>query len=415
MKFKKHQPLQENTNAKEYVNRKYREFANLQEDAQLTADDLDNDIVDRVSMLSRHNVEDVREWLTEATSDETTIDAHNKAVAAEVNAKAQIDEEDSKGVIERELDAILKTNLYAQKRGGTHFNNILFEGAAGTGKTSRIIAWAKENNINLVLKKASEMDESDFGVVVDKVDQDYASKKRTSEFDNLDKPRSVLFLDEYNRARASVRATLLTLVNDHVIIDPQSPDGLKHFPNFLFTIAAINPFSANYDTKEMDAAEESRFATVAVPNEPKVVLSYFMRKYDKWIAEDEAEGEAEMALMNRGRKEIARTLLTSKLFEFDNPEDEDKVMTNGNRKPLNLRSFESALDGSDGTKNGFLAQWNKYCNSDKKAMVDNILKNYVDVQDKANDAIGVGREDAPRAAGALKRQSSLASKIYGNR
>ena len=367
---------------------------------------VDDWAVNKVAVECNESPDRIKEWLnedieeeekeeevvlTEADEDDdVTIDAHNKKAAAEVDAVAQIDEDTSKGVIEKTLDRLLKVNKLNAKRGHGHFNNVLFEGAAGTGKTSRIVAWAKENGINLVIKKANELDTSDFGVVTHDTGADYATKVRTSEFDLLDKPNSVLFLDEYNRAPANVRATMLTLVNDHIILDPQAENGYKFFPNFLFTIAAINPYSASYETKQLDPAEMSRFRHVSVPNEPNVVLSYFNKKYDEWIAQDEAEGDMETAKEDKGRKAILNKLLSHPEFNFDDEEDEMKVMEEGNRLPLNSRSLESLISDSNGTKEDFLNLWNDYVNNFKKPMAELILKDYVDIDDKANQAIGKG-------------------------
>ena len=51
-----------------------------------------------------------------------------------------------------------------------------------------------------------------------------------------------------------------------------------------------------------------------------------------------------------------------------------------------------ALDFSDGTKKDFLDIWSHYCNYKKKGIVETILSDYVDVEDKANDAIKDGSE-----------------------
>ena len=46
-----------------------------------------------------------------------------------------------------------------------------------------------------------------------------------------------------------------------------------------------------------------------------------------------------------------------------------------------------ALDYCDGTKDDFLDVWNHYCNPKKKRIIEDILGDYVDIEDKANDAI----------------------------
>lgn len=392
-----------------YARDRYRKLTGMGEEEKITAEALQEWAVDDVSVHSNEPKDKVKQWLTEAEDDgDTTIDAHNKQVASEVGAVAEIDDEDSKGVIEKTLDRLLKVNKLNQKRGHGHFNNVLFEGNAGTGKTSRIKAWASENGINLLIKKANELDVSDFGVLIQNKDGDSAKKVRTTEFDLLDRENSVLFLDEYNRAPANVRGTLLTLVNDHIILDPQGAEGVKEFPNFLFTIAAINPFNGMYDTKQLDSAEMSRFRHVNVPNEANVILAYFTKQYNKWIAEAEAEGDTETAHEDRGRLAILTKLLSSPNFEFDNEEDELRVMEEGNRLPLNSRSLESLISDCDGTKKDFLNLWDQYVNNFKKKMAEMILKDYVDVDDKANQAIGAGRK---KGTSAFAGRKSLADMV----
>lgn len=91
-----------------------------------------------------------------------------------------------------------------------------------------------------------------------------ATRLGTTEMaDTLDKPNSVLFLDEYNRAKTEIRGAVLTLVQNHLVYDPESDSGYKFLPNFLFTVAAINPANTNYKgAKELDPAEKSRFYTL---------------------------------------------------------------------------------------------------------------------------------------------------------
>ena len=395
------------SNQPQYSRDRYRKITGMQAGEKIIEEDMQEWAVDDIAMRTFKDPKQVKQWLTEADDEDVTIDAHNKAVADQINATAQLDEDDSKGVIEKTLDRTLKVNLKNQRRGHNHFNNVLFEGNAGTGKTSRIKAWAAENGVNLLIKKANELDVSDFGVLIQNKEGDSAKKVRTTEFDLLDRPNSVLFLDEYNRAPANVRATLLTLVNDHIILDPQGEDGVKYFPNFLFTVAAINPVNGLYDTKELDAAEESRFMTRKVTNENNVILHYYKKKYDADIEQDKAEGDLEELKADEGRKALATALLSNPNFDFDTDEDEVNVKDSGNGKPLNSRSLESLLDHCDGTKEDLLDNWDYFVNNLKKPMAKTILKNYKDIDDKANQAIGVGT-DKPKAQSAFAGRRSLA-------
>lgn len=391
-----------------FARKTYRKIMELDENTPI--EELDDWAVDYTAVKCNESSDKVRKWLTEADDDDDdiTIDAHNKKVAQEVNAVAQLDEDDSKGVIESVLDELLEQNKENAELGDKEFLNVLFEGSAGTGKTSRIQAWAKENGVNLVLKKANEMDEADFAVMTPPSEgETFAKKVRTSEFDVLDKPNSVLFLDEFNRAKPSIRGTLLTFVQDHKIIDPQGEGGVKYFPNFLFTIAAVNPYNPDYDTYQLDTAEETRFRTIKVPNEPKVLLKYLNGKFDKNIAIFKEKGNEAAAKKYEGRKALANKLLKHTEFNFDNEEDEERVMSEGNRKALNARTFENLLLNSNGTKEDFLNKWNSWTNNFKKKMAETILKDYVDIDDKANQAIGKGSKSKKEYAKNISSSSSL--------
>ena len=146
------------------------------------------------------------------------------------------------------------------------FPNILLIGDAGFSKTAATKEWAQKNGINLVYKDAKTMNPADLGGIVarDADDPRYATRLGSSEFaKSLSKPNSVLFLDEYNRAKQEMRGSLLTLVQDHVIWDPNAEGEQGYLENFLFTVAAINPANSAYaGAKPLDPAERSRFKRV---------------------------------------------------------------------------------------------------------------------------------------------------------
>lgn len=286
-----------------------------------------------------------------------------------------------KGDIEQTLDRALRTNLRQNKNGGREFVNVLLIGEAGTGKTARVFEWARANNINLYNVDAKTLDITDLGGAISPNDDRTAvNRLATTELDALERPRSVLFLDEFNRADSNIRGTLLTLINDHQIRDAREENGYRYFPNFLFTIAAINPPTGTYNTDELDAAELSRFRQVHVQLDNKNNLDYLTNKYTKELetVEDPQE-EKEI----RGRLKIAQTLLKSPQFRFDDSNEAAEAQREQN-SPLNPRSLSKLLEYCDGTKEDFLASWNDQCNPDKKGMAERILANYQDVEDKAN-------------------------------
>jgi hypothetical protein len=231
------------------------------------------------------------------------------------------------------------------------------------------------------------MDPAALGGIVarDAEDAKYANRLGTKEFQSLDKPNSVLFLDEFNRARHEIRGSLLTLIQDHTIWDPHSEGETKFLPNFLFTIAAINPPNGSYKgTKEMDPAELTRFRTHTIQGNPIEHLNFLRKFYTNEIKHAESAAEK---LEFEGKLKLAETILTSPKFSYDSSIDIEEHMDDQSYRPLNYRSFKLALDNCDGTKADLLDIWNAYCNYDKKHKIDDILHDYQDVEDKANDAL----------------------------
>ena len=231
------------------------------------------------------------------------------------------------------------------------------------------------------------MDDTDLGGAISKGEGEYANvvqRLASTEFDKLNRPNSVLFLDEYNRAPKSVRTNLLELVNSHIVPDPRTESGQRYLENFLFTIAAINPANPDYDTDEMDMAERTRFRNIDIVPEPKSLLRYLSKEFQDQADRASTEQRKKRAL---GRLNLVKTLLSSNQFEFDDRRDIEKSKEDGNGLALNYRTLTNLLMGSDGTKEDFLNKWNEYTNSLKKGMVERILSNYMNIDDKANQAL----------------------------
>lgn len=323
----------------------------------------------------------------EDTVSSTTIADKIDNVAEPINAEDNvITGASNSGIIEDTLDRALVVNKRINRTSGDDYVNVLFVGEAGTGKTSRIRAWAKKNGINLYEVRAAGMDDTDLGgAITPNKEGTVVNRLASTEFDVLDQPNSVLFLDEYNRAPASVRTNLLELVNSHVVPDPREASGQRKLKGFLFTIAAINPATVGYGTDEMDMAEKTRFRTIDVPAEKANLLSYLKYKFNKEIknAGDDEEWVKEL----KGKLAIAEALLTSKEFKFDNRKDIEQTQDTGNGKALNNRSLTQLLVSCDGTKDDFLNQWNEFVNNLKKPMAERILRDYKDIDDVANDAL----------------------------
>lgn len=277
---------------------------------------------------------------------------------------------------------------------------LLFIGEPGSGKTSRIRAWARRHNINLYAVQASTMEEVDLNgpVVMDVDDQGrkHAARLASIEFDKLDRPNSVLFLDEYNRARGTVRGTLLTLINDHRIPDARLGGGSRLFKNMLFTVAAINPDETTGEVEPLGQAERDRFRNIRIVSDKYHWLRYIQDRYADLKKAYEQAGDKVNALKIARKIALVTTLVKNSKFDFDNSSDILKARDNQgwNKLSLNNRNLTKLLDACDGTKDNFLSLWNDFCNNLRKPAVSRILDNYEDIKDKANDAISGDSESS---------------------
>lgn len=365
----------------------YRNYAGLKDTDKVAEENFDDYALNRVSRQYSIPVEALKKELlaTEAVNAKTLEDV--------ANAKADIENPNvvkETGQIENILDWALDYNLEQKEAGLNNYQNVLLIGEAGTGKSSRVKAWAKANNINLVTVRAAGMDDTDLGGAMGiSKSGDTVQRLASTEFDDLNEPNSVLFLDEYNRAPKTVRTNLLELINSHEVPDPRVKGGQRVLDNFLFTVAAINPANANYDTDVLDMAERTRFRNVNVQADPENLLNHLTKTLDHMI---EVAKTPERKLRAEGRKALAQTLLAPDSgLEFDSQEDVDKLKEEDpDGLALNARTLTELIMGSDGTKADLLNKWNEYTNRFKKADAKRILSNYVDITDKANAAIGVG-------------------------
>lgn len=359
----------------------------------------------------------IKQKLNEATvADIIDNKQVDKKTAADIEkANAVLDNPDiysGGGDIEKALDRSLTVARRNVASGRGDYPNLLFIGNAGTGKTGRIKSWAQKNHINLVTVSAATMDDTDLGgALAPNLSKGVAQKLASTQFDELGTEKdSVLFLDEWNRAPASVRGTLLTLIQDHTVPDPRVKGSQRFLPNFLFTVAAINPADINYNTDKLDDAELGRVRKMHIKGDKFVTLGYIHHIWEKQIKQ--AANDPQSLKELQGQLALADTLIRDPKFDFDDADAieqshdaEDKGAGNG--LVLNPRSFTNLLSYCDGTKQDFLDLWNDYCNSLDKPMIEAILKNYTDKQDKANDALKGGTDSDVFQTPEQKRQARI--------
>ena len=334
---------------------------------------------------------------------EDTIDAAVNAAQSGGTSKVEGDGHE----LERLLDEIEEANLDSIYSGTRDFVNLLVVGQSGIGKTDRIKAWAKSKGYNIVTKIASLIDEADLsGIQVASEKDTEARRVPSTDFKGLDVPFSILFLDEFNRARDTTRAAFLTLIQNHTVQDNREPSGERFLPNFLFTVAAINPAST-YATHELDGAEISRFVVYHASGANKADwIEWFENSINKKITNLQkvqipqgSNYNPQKAIAKLQRiLNLAKFLIKDPRFTFDSAEDEAKSVAakfagTGNGQQLNYRTLTDALYSSDGTKDNFLTKFRLTCNDQKYDTVKEILNNYKDIDDKANQALDYDTED----------------------
>jgi hypothetical protein len=304
-------------------------------------------------------------------------------------------------------------NAMANHAAGTHDGvDLLITGLPGSGKTGITKQWAKDRGVNLFYLNAKNDDLGAIlnGFPVDTVEKDAdgndvhrVTRSFSKSLDALDKEKSVLFLDEFNRAAPKLRAVLLSLINEHVV-DGDGPDGFRHFDNLLFTVACINP-SVPTDPGAMDLndAEMSRFVdSMDWDSHTDDALRYIVFHINKMIKALKPEDENYAYFYTRYNKilNLTNALLGDYRFEFDSRDDLLDLF-NDKAKMLNQRAITDALMAHGYNKNKFLNwvdKYSKFLDKDK-VMIHDILDSYVEAD---IDVPGVGNEADKTGSAAAK-------------
>ena len=322
-----------------------------------------------------------------------------------------------KRVLQRSLDKALD-----QKEVGIsgNYQNVLIYGLAGFGKTSIVEEFCKEHNLNMFECDAKSLDTATVGGIP------YPKKDaRTGEltqmpiaskfWDGLNKPNTVIFLDELNRANGRVRGTLLSLINNHILpITTENPDGetttVKYFPNILFTVIAINPADDIFqDNNPLDPAEVSRNAAIIEQGpDVKEFLSHLTEIYT--AIEKNPNIPQQLKDKYSGQFAIAKAILTDRGFSFDDADDVRSIyLSSGNKigNYLNYRTFLMTLLRSNGTKSDYLdiIRDESGFQDSKKQMIKNILATYTDKPTTGNN---IWNQQTPQAkARAVKTDAEI--------
>ena len=393
----------------------------------------EDNIIDDVLSASVSEIADAVQAAAEDASEgeETYSDAKAEKVATQIKTWAEGFETaawaplDVRSDLTDALDDCLAASFESKTLGTHDGTDLLVSGLPGSGKTGITKQWAKDRGVNLFYLNAKN---DDLGAILNGFPVDTTEETEdgrtvhavarsfSKSLDDLDKERSVLFLDEFNRAPSKLRAVLLSLINEHVI-DGNGPDGYRHFDHLLFTVACINPaVPTDPGAMELNDAEMSRFVdTLDWDSTPSEAVKYINWYIPEKVIKNIPQGKDYNALYIRAMKRLnlANALLNDYRFNFDTRKDLKALFYNADEdgnpdqaKMLNQRSITDAIMKHGHDKNKFLA-WvdrkSKFLEKNKE-MIHEILDSWVEPEVTLPGA----ETDAATTAAAEKPQTSKA-------
>lgn len=366
------------------------------EEVEKPTDDI---AIDDIKSASTSEIADAVQDAAEAASDdkETFSDEKAEKIANEIKTHANGFDAaawaplDVPSELTDKLDDCLANAMAAHSAKNSDGVDLLITGLPGSGKTGITKQWAKDRGVNLFYLNAKNDDLGAIlnGFPIDTVEKDEngndvhrVTRSFSKSLDALDKPKSVLFLDEFNRAAPKLRAVLLSLINEHVV-DGDGPDGFRHFDNLLFTVACINP-SVPTDPGAMDLndAEMSRFVdTMDWDSKADDALRYINFHVNDLIGRLDKADENYAFFYTRYNKilNLANALIGNPNFEFDSRDDLLDLF-NDKAKMLNQRAITDALMAHGYSKAKFLNwvdKYSKFLEKDKE-MIHDILDSWVE-------------------------------------
>jgi MoxR-like ATPase len=279
------------------------------------------------------------------------------------------------------LDRCLATSIANHKSGVTDRANLLICGLPGSGKTAIVYDWAKktkgadtdfitgekitDRKINLVYLNMKNNDLEAYingYTAIDPQDKDATKQIFSKALDGLDRPNSVLFLDEYNRqTKAQIRGSVLSLINEHYIVG-NGAGGKRYFPNFLFTVAVMNPsLGSTLDpgAAEINDAEKSRFVyRLENQNSDKNTAQQYINNFSNLqIKRELAKKEPDYKFIEKALRlrHLGLFIVKDPSFHFDGeflPEELETLKANVllNNRNATPRQIEKAIARAKATK-----------------------------------------------------------------
>lgn len=261
-------------------------------------------------------------------------------------------------------------------------------GLPGSGKTASVFDWAAhvspKVNIFSINAKNNDLDAYINGYTVRSAnDPSKITNAFSNNLDPLERPNSILLIDEYNRqVKSQIRASLLTLINEHTIAG-NDDQGRHKFKNLLFTIACINPaIPTDPGAAALIDAESSRFAfQIDYDSDPAVTIDYLKKKYDYRISKLNPKDDNYKKFLEQYLRiqDLGLYICSHKSFLYDTRNDLDDL-ADQHAQMLNQRSLTVGLvDAAKGNLDKFKAwveRFSKYLEKDKE-MLRRILADYV--------------------------------------
>jgi MoxR-like ATPase len=355
--------------------------------------------IDDISSADIDEIATAVQAAAEEASDgeETFSDEKAKTIAKELKTYAQGFDAaawaplDVPSELTDKLDDCLANAMAAQAAGTRDGVDLLITGLPGSGKTGITKQWAEDRGVKLFYLNAKN---DDLGAILNGFPVDSAEtdadgntthkvvRSYSTALDPLKRPRSVLFLDEFNRAAPKLRASLLTLINEHEVEGP-GEKGTYRFDNLLFTVACINP-SVPTDPGAMDLndAEMSRFVdSIDWDSKADDAIRYIVFHINKLLKALDPADENYAFFYKRYHKilNLANALIGDYRFEFDSRDDLLDLF-NDKAKMLNQRAITDALMAHGYNKEKFLNWVDKYSKflEKDKVMIHDILDSYVE-------------------------------------
>ena len=363
---------------------------------EVPADDM---IIDDVKSASVDELADAVQAATEVASDGKASYSDKKAaeVAKELKTAAKgLDHTawaplDVRNAITDMLDECLAEAFIAHESGSRSGTDVLISGLPGSGKTGIVEQWAKDRGVNLLQLSANDREiEATLNGFPVPIDVDFedgtkgkvAARAFSQALEPLKREKSVLFLDEFNRAPQSLRASLLKLINEHKVAGP-GEDGMYRFENLLFTIACINPsIPTDPGAIPLNDAERSRFLMQppAWDSNKKEAKNYLSFAIKKLIAELDKTKPSYPMLYRKytNAYNIAMQLLKHPKFQFDTEKDSELIFDKG-YKLFNQRDLTKALLAVGSDKDRYL-RWVDFASNYQpkvKQMLHDILDSWV--------------------------------------